>query len=61
MPHQDKSQKCYLVLGINLEWRNGWQSSYQKLIWNLPTLLQVRSNMRPLIYSSYGLENGDGN
>ena len=20
MPHQDKSQKCYLDLGINLEW-----------------------------------------
>ena len=20
MPHQDKSQKCYLELGINLEW-----------------------------------------
>ena len=22
MPHQDKSQKCYLDLGINLEWPN---------------------------------------
>ena len=23
MPHQDQSQKCYLDLGINLEWPNG--------------------------------------
>ena len=22
MPHQDKSQKCYLDQGINLEWPN---------------------------------------
>ena len=27
MPHQDKSQKCYLDLGINLEWPNANESN----------------------------------
>ena len=26
MPHQDKSQKCFLDLGINLEWLYGPKS-----------------------------------
>ena len=28
MPHQDKSQKCYLDLGINLEWPNQEYASF---------------------------------
>ena len=31
MPHQDKSQKCYLDLGINLEWPKTWWTSALEL------------------------------
>ena len=32
MPHQDKSQKCYLDLGINLEWPNNYKTNKVKLV-----------------------------
>ena len=32
MPHQDKSHKCYLDLGINLEWPNQEHESNVSLL-----------------------------
>ena len=38
MPHQDKSQKCYLDLGINLEWPYVAVAAMQVLLNKLKTI-----------------------
>ena len=41
MPHQDKSQNCYLDLGINLEWPKGDLTNNTR---NKPLVINVDNN-----------------